>query len=204
MEREAIPAATRADLRVEELRGARLLDALDAIAALRIAVFRDWPYLYDGDRDYEARYLAAYAAPGALCVAVWHGTEMVGASTGAPMTDHAEDFATGLPPDWAVEDVFYCAESVLLPGYRGLGLGHAFFDRRETAARAQGLGRAVFASVLRSADHPARPPDYRPLDPFWEARGYAKLPGALARFAWKDVGEAGESEKPLQLWGRVL
>ncbi len=30
---------------------------LDALAQLRIAVFRDYPYLYDGDLSYERRYL---------------------------------------------------------------------------------------------------------------------------------------------------
>ena len=34
---------------------------LDALAELRIAVFRDYPYLYDGDLNYERRYLDRYA-----------------------------------------------------------------------------------------------------------------------------------------------
>ncbi|MCX8509604.1 MAG: GNAT family N-acetyltransferase, partial [Rhodobacteraceae bacterium] len=34
--------------------------ALDEVAKLRITVFRDWPYLYDGDLIYERKYLAAY------------------------------------------------------------------------------------------------------------------------------------------------
>ncbi len=46
-------------LRVEQLWGADIARHIDAIADLRIAVFRDWPYLYEGSREYEARYLAA-------------------------------------------------------------------------------------------------------------------------------------------------
>ena len=45
---------------LECLSGAALLPHLDAVAALRIAVFRDWPYLYEGDVGYEREYLAAY------------------------------------------------------------------------------------------------------------------------------------------------
>ena len=42
---------------------------LDAVAALRIDVFRDWPYLYDGSLDYERRYLRPYVdSPGAVVV----------------------------------------------------------------------------------------------------------------------------------------
>ena len=41
------------DLRIERVVGADVRRHLDAVAALRIAVFRDWPYLYDGDAAYE-------------------------------------------------------------------------------------------------------------------------------------------------------
>ena len=41
-------AAAGARVRIETLTGAALTEALDDVARLRIAVFRDWPYLYDG------------------------------------------------------------------------------------------------------------------------------------------------------------
>jgi hypothetical protein len=39
--------------RIEVVRGAGAGPWLEAVAALRIAVFRDWPYLYAGDAGYE-------------------------------------------------------------------------------------------------------------------------------------------------------
>ena len=43
-------------------------DEIDAhvsdVAALRIAVFRDWPYLYDGELVHERQYVATKAAAG--------------------------------------------------------------------------------------------------------------------------------------------
>lgn len=180
--------------------------ALDALAELRIRVFAEWPYLYDGDRDYEARYLARLAgSPGAVVVGAWDGERLVGAATGAPMEDHAAEFAApltarGLPLD----EVFYLAESVLLPAYRGQGAGHRFFDLREDHARRLGRRWAAFAAVVRPPDHPARPAGARSLEPFWRKRGYAPLEGAVARFSWREHGEAEESAKPLQLWLRQL
>ena len=80
--------------------------------------------------------------------------------------------------------VFYFGESVLLPEYRGQGIGHAFFDHREAAARAWGASRASFCAVIRPPDHPARPAGYVPLDAFWAKRGYAPVPGLIGEFTW--------------------
>ena len=88
--------------------------------------------------------------------------------------------------------------------YRGRGVGHAFFDHREAQARRCGADAACFAAVIRPADHPARPGDYRPLDSFWRARGYAPIPDFVTHLAWKEHGQAEESPKPLQYWLRTF
>jgi hypothetical protein len=49
-----------------------------------------------------------------------------------------------------------------------------------------------------------RPATYRSNDAFWRGRGYAPLPGILAEFSWKDMGDAEESVKPLQFWMRAV
>ena len=183
------------------LTGEALTAALEDVARLRIRVFRDFPYLYDGDADYER----AYQSPGAVVAVAMDGEKVVGAATGAPMADHAADFGAAFAdrPE-PMDQIFYCAESVLLRDYRGLGIGHAFFDAREAHARKLGLAFSAFCSVIRPADHPARPGNYRPLNDFWRKRGYEPLPGVTARFSWKDLGEATDTEKTLQFWMRRL
>ena len=192
-------------IQTRSLTGDAVADALEDLARLRIAVFRDWPYLYDGDLDYERDYLQAYRSPGAVVVAAYDGARMIGAATGAPMEHHAGDFAAAFAdrPE-PLEQIFYCAESVLLPDYRGHGLGHAFFDGREAQARALGRRYSAFCRVVRPTDHPLHPADYRPLDGFWRKRGYAPLPGVVAEFEWKDIGEGAPSRKPLQFWMKTL
>jgi len=193
-------------IRVERLTGGALADALGDVARLRIEVFRAWPYLYDGDAAYEEAYLQTYRdSEDAILVGAFDGAHLVGASTGTPMADHAEDFAAAFADqDVPLSDIFYCAESVLLPDYRGQGIGHAFFDAREEHARALGHRYSAFCGVQRPKDHPLRPDDYQPLDPFWRKRGYAPLEGAVARFAWKDIDQAQETDHPLQFWMRRL
>jgi GNAT superfamily N-acetyltransferase len=173
------------DVRV--LTGAALDSALEDVARLRITVFREWPYLYDGDLDYEREYLNAYSNnPAAVLVGAFDGTELIGAATGTPMLDHADEFASAFQDlNWNLSQVFYCAESVLLNTYRGSGIGHRFFDLREEHARALGSSKVAFCAVQRPVDHPLRPTDYRPLDAFWEKRGYSSFQTPLRISAGK-------------------
>ena len=189
------------------VRGEELAAQLDAVAALRIEVFRAFPYLYDGDAGYERRYLSTYAqAAGSVVVLALDGEHVVGASTGIPLAQDGPAFqAPFLARGIDVAKVFYFGESVLLPEYRGRGLGHAFFDAREAHARALGgIEWTAFAAVDRDPGDPRRPSGYRSNDAFWTRRGYRRQPGMTMRLAWKEIGEAGESEKPLTLWLRRL
>jgi GNAT superfamily N-acetyltransferase len=193
-------------LRFQALTGAAIAPVIEGVAALRIRVFREWPYLYEGDLEYERSYLRAYQVSArAVVVAAWDGADLVGASTGLPLTEADGEFVAafrGSGLDMAT--IFYCAESVLLPAYRGQGAGHRFFDLREGHARAHGFSQSAFCSVIRAADHPACPASYRPLDGFWRKRGYAPCPGIVAQFIWRDLDDNTDSPKPLQFWSRAL
>jgi GNAT superfamily N-acetyltransferase len=193
---------------IERLTGPALQAAIPAVSRLRISVFRDWPYLYDGDAAYEAEYLADFVqADSAVVIVARDGEEIVGAATASALTAHTPEFADlfaahGYDPT----AVFYCGESVLLPTYRGQGIGHAFFDAREAAARDSHVGytHATFCGVIRSDDDPRRPPDYRPLDPFWRKRGYVPVPELVGSYDWPEVGSTNEIAHPMQFWVREL
>lgn len=193
-------------LRFDTLSGSEIADVIDHVADLRISVFREWPYLYAGDRAYEQTYLRNYATTSdAIVVIARDGERIVGASTGLPIktADPAlADVFRHTHMDLAA--IFYCAESVLLPEFRGQGAGHRFFDLREAHARALGYRYAAFCSVIRPDTHPARPDGHRPLDGFWRARGYTPCEGAVAHLAWRDLDSPAESLKPLQFWMRIL
>jgi len=185
--------------------GAGIAPLVEQLAHLRIAVFRDWPYLYDGDLDYERRYLTGYAQGDAILVAAFDGARMVGASTGMPIADHSDhlsDALTGFTQD--LKSVFYCAESVLLSKFRGQGAYRVFFAEREAHARRLDFTFSAFCAVTRPADHPLRPATHKPLDPVWRRFGYAPLPGVVARMRWRDIGAPSETDKPLQFWGKSL
>jgi GNAT superfamily N-acetyltransferase len=194
------------EVRLELLRGAEIARHIAALATLRIAVFREWPYLYEGSLEYEARYLALYGnCPRSIAALVWDGNACVGACTALPLADANGDtqrpfVAAGYP----LPRMMYFGESLLLPAYRGFGWGKRFFDVREAHAGELGLDLCTFCAVDRPSSDPRKPAGYVPNDAFWTRRGYRRVPKLVSQFSWPDVGETASSAKPMTFWLRDL
>lgn len=196
-------AGVNVEFHLHELDGPSLAPWLDALGGLRIRVFREFPYLYEGSLEYERDYLRIYQnARDSLVVIVTDAAgNAVGATTCLPMREEGPEFQEPfLKAGIDIDRVFYFGESILLPEWRGRGIGKTFFDLREAHARKLGYTITAFCAVDRAADHPLRPAGYRPLDTFWESRGYRKQPGLQATFVWKEIGEEIESPKTLTFW----
>lgn len=192
---------------LERLTSGELRRRIDALARLRIEVFRDFPYLYDGDLDYEAGYLETYLnAEESAIIAAYDEGRLVGASTCLPLKDETPDVLApferrGMP----IDRVFYFGESVLLKPYRGQGIGVAFFEEREAWARSLGRFEMLsFCAVVRPPQHPRRPPDYVPLDAFWRRRGFDRIDDMETTFVWRDLDEAEASPKRMVFWVKTL
>jgi len=197
----------RSTLRIDTVTGPAIEPLLPDVARLRISVFREYPYLYDGDSAYEAAYLRRYVErPGAAIIVCTDDEVVVGASTCMPLRLESADIAAPfVARGLDLDRFFYFGESVLERAYRGRGFGVAFFERREAHAKAGSLCEfCCFCGVRRDADDPRRPPDYQPLDGFWTRRGYAARPDLVCAMRWKEVGAAEESEHKLDFWVKSL
>ncbi len=193
-------------LRIDSRYGAQIALDLDSLADLRCRVFRDWPYLYEGSREYEARYLKVYVdCPRALAILVWDGERCVGASTVIPLSDAPHDMQQPfIDAGMDLSRIDYFGESVLLSPYRGRGLGVKFFELREAHARALDLPVCAFCAVQRADDHPLKPADYVGNDAFWHKRGYRMAPELQTALEWPDIGETASTRKPMMFWQRTL
>ncbi|MFN3695994.1 MAG: GNAT family N-acetyltransferase [Pseudobdellovibrio sp.] len=179
---------------------------LREIADIRIKVFREFPYVYDGSFDYEVKYLSRYFKAKNACFVVAQDTEknnqIVGVATCLPLAEEDDfvqrPFAENHLP---IEQFFYFGESVLLPEYRGLGLGHKFFDEREKYARSFAkIQYTTFCAVERENNHPLKPLNYRSLHQFWKLRGYEQQKHLISEFEWLDLGQMHETKKRMNYW----
>lgn len=188
-------------LRRELALGFEIAELIPQLGQLRIAVFHDFPYLYDGSLEYEQKYLHGYTQnPLSIAFGVFDGKELVGATMGIPLNSVSKEIQQpfldrGFNPD----EIFYFGESILLPAYRGQGLGHLFFDIREKHAVENGFKISAFCSVVRPENHPMCPSNYRPNNDFWKKRGYIEQ-YFCCKMSWLDRNESEETEKELVFW----
>ena len=181
--------------------GSQVGEIISQLGELRISVFHDFPYLYDGDLEYEKNYLKVYTKdPRSIVHVVFDNERAIGATTGMPLSLESDEIKEPFQAlDFDLDNIYYFGESILLNDYRGRGLGHQFFDIREKQALKYGFEITAFCSVVRPEDHPLKPANYRPNDVFWKKRGYTKQDFSC-KMSWLDRNEIEETAKELQFW----
>jgi GNAT superfamily N-acetyltransferase len=193
-------------IRTELFTGPAIAAHLPTLSAMRMAVFRAWPYLYDGSLPSEADTLSSFAtSQTAGLVIAFDDDTPIGASTCVHMPE--EDDHITLPfreAGWDLGRICYFGESVLLSRYRGLGIGVRFFELRESHARTMpGVDTTTFCAVVRPDTHRLKPADALPLDAFWHKRGYASTDLAC-KMSWKQVDSDDKVENTLRFWTKTL
>lgn len=195
------------NLSFKSFKGEEIETVFEALANLRITVFRDYPYLYEGTVAYENEYLKTYSKSArSLLFAVYDAERIVGATTCIPLSDESEEVKKPFQEAGLnIETIFYFGESILLQPYRGLGIGNRFFDEREKHAQSFGtFNMTCFCSVVRPDDHPLRPKEYQPHDKFWTKRGYQKNVSLQSQFEWLDINQSVSTSKPMIYWTKEI
>src|SRR5260221_9970375 len=144
------------NLAIEILTGKQIIPVIPEVAKLRIKMFREFPYLYEGDikyKDYEEKYLASYVeTPHALLVILKDRNRIGGVATALPFTNTGELFAEplqkfraqGLNP----KDYFYVGDVIVLPEYQGNRFSTISVEKIENLAREWGYQQACLMTVI--------------------------------------------------------
>ncbi|MFA7405306.1 MAG: GNAT family N-acetyltransferase [Pelobacteraceae bacterium] len=188
------------------LTGAAIADAVDDLATLRLEIFLDYPYLYQGKREDELTYLGSYAeAPDACVILARDGLAVIGAATGMPLVHEDAQMrdafaATAFP----LNEAYYVGEMLFRPAYRNSGLGRKLLAQLESRIRSLGsYRRLTCATVERPDDHPLRPRDYTPITRFLSRTGFVRLSGVTTRFTWRET-DGTTRDHPMQFWSKEL
>ncbi len=192
------------DIQYQIVEGRDLEPWFDSLAQLRIEVFEEFPYLYNGDMENETDYLSTYLeTPSCRVILAKDSAKVIGASTCIRMDDEVDEIRKPFEDHgFNLDRVVYFGESIIKKEYRGHKIGHYFFEERERQAEeiCKNLEWTTFCAVERPQNHPLRPKAYRPLHSFWNRMGYEKNSKMTAFLEWKDVGESAKSAKPLSFW----
>ncbi|MBT1070618.1 GNAT family N-acetyltransferase [Pelotalea chapellei] len=188
------------------LTGPATTDVLDDLATLRLDIFREYPYLYQGRRKDELNYLATYAkAPDACVILAYDGSAIIGAATGMPLIHEdaqvLDAFAGTTAP---LEEMYYVGELLFRAAYRNGGLGQKLLARLESHIRSLGCYRTLTsATIERPDDHPLRPSGYIPLTRFLSRTGFVRLPGVTTHFTWLEI-DGVKRDHSMQFWSKKL
>lgn len=188
-----------------ELRGKEINQYIQEIANLRINVFKEYPYLYEGSLEYEKKYLQTYMnSPRSLFILVKYENSYVGASSCIPLCDEEIEIQKPfLDNNFELSKIFYLGESIILKDHRGNGIGKEFFKKRHEHAlkTMNDLQVTTFCSVVRNKNYDdKKPKGYKSNDHLWIMVGYKKQERLVTSFKWPDIGEEKESAKKMVFW----
>lgn len=190
----------------ELLTGLNVASCLEDLAALRISVFREYPYLYAGRTEDELTYLRLYMETQDACViTVSDSGTVAGAATGIPLRyEHDGMVAPFTGSTYPLAELFYVGELLFYPAYRNLGLGVRLLNHIEKYVRHLEQYRYLTcATVVRPAGHGQCPGDYVPIERFLNRTGFTLLSGVTTSIAWRET-DGVSREHPMQFWLKEL
>jgi GNAT superfamily N-acetyltransferase len=199
--------AAVAEVEYQSYTGVQITAVIGDVAALRISVFREYPYLYDGNRAYEERYLQGLVRNDrSLVVVARVDGAVIAAATALPLASDAEILA-GIDGPFAAlgldaHDHYYYSEIVVDPAHRSRGIAREFYRRREAHARALGYRRVCLAAIEREPGAVAVPSGYFDPAAIWAAMGFVREPSLFVTFRWPTRAAEGtrDLEHKLVFW----
>ena len=133
---------------------------LEEVANLRINVFSEYPYLYQGTMESEKLYLKHYLSQSnIILVLIKLDNQTIGAVLGSPLEGMGEKYVTPfLNKGLCVNTIYYLGDIILKKEYRGKGLGGQLYAQFEAVLNdLGGYKNLTICEIATSEDDPLRP-----------------------------------------------
>jgi len=186
--------------------GEAITELIPFIAQQRLAIFKEYPYLYQGSLEGEYTYLTWFASlPHSAVAVAYDGENIVAFLTGTSFADFAHHFQgslelfenAGLDP--AI--YYYLSEAIVLPEYRNKSVCRYLTHALEQHARARGFSAGCL-TCEQHEHHPLKPAGYKELGPLFAKLGYHKTELTVF-FTWDTIQSDGSikaASHPLTYW----
>ena len=193
-------------IEIKVIQGMDARQYLNDIAEMRIVMFKEFPYLYDGSIEDERQYLEGYfKSETSTIILVFDGDEVVAFSSVISLADEMDEIKQpfidkGLPLD----EYAYIGEMMIKPEYRQQGLLYRLKEKQEAIIREHRYQNVIFMTVYRDQDHIARPHNYKDPAIVWRHFGYEILPNMRIEMPWQRVDTGKEEMNYLDVWYKKL
>ncbi|MFA8450044.1 MAG: GNAT family N-acetyltransferase [Bacteroidales bacterium] len=189
---------------IDFLKKEQIKEVIPFLSKLRIKIFKEYPYLYDGDLEYEKEYLNTYAnSKNAFVISLSLNNRIIGACTAIPLLEEVDEFKTPLTKEnYKIEELFYIGEIILEKEFRNCGKGKELMQTAITYIKNNypKYKKIIICTVNRDNNSYPIPNEYKDLKYLWEKFNFKKLERPIAYFSWKEINETEESLKPMNFW----
>lgn len=191
--------------------GKKIEPHIQIVAQMRIKEFANYPYLYDGNMDYEKEYLTYYTKnEHSMLILVKEKNKVIACATSTPLSVFIDFFGDSRNSferaSKNIDQFYYYGEIIILPQYRNLGLGNQIYNKRLEYAKSLAYKNVAIITVVRPSDHKLKPNNYIETYGLFEKQGF-KPNGITCENSYLTFVECGVSKEKLNLmkyWEKEL
>lgn len=169
--------------------GESILAYTNTLAEWRIKYFKEFPYLYDGNFDYESTYVHHYhSEKDGMILTVEDEGKIVAIATGIALLSEFDIFSSSIEALKQFVNIDTCAylgEIIISEEYRAKGLSRKMITAQENHYKSLGYTHCCFLTVIRT-NHPLQPQDYTEPSIYWHSLGYKKT-NIITSYSWPTI-----------------
>ncbi len=180
--------------------GREVTPHIKRISDFRIKYFKEFPYCYEGNYEYEYEYFKGFSQDTkSLVIELLENQKIIALSTAMPLVSNADILKEAVNEfrkfGFNPEEFYYLGEIIVDKNNRNQGLGKLMLEKNEEVALKLGFKKMCLSVVVREQGDPRRPNNYKSSDSVWAINGYVKQnifinyhwPTMLADGAVKDI-----------------
>ena len=199
-------------LEYKTFKGKEIIDYIDLVSQFRIENFKEFPYLYKGNMEYEREYLEGFSSNlESRLILVYENKNVIGISTSLPFLSEYDILEDGPSLFKSMgknpRDFFYFGEVIISSNFREKGICKEIFRIQEKIAKQLNYKDICFLTVVRDRNDPRMPINYSNPSSIWDSLGYKPIEEKTLNFEWPTIhidGTVKNIENPMKFWLKEL